>query len=180
MEMTGDRGYDDIFVFAPVKPVVEQASALLGYNGCLNFFAGPSDRSFSALINLYDVHYSGHHIVGSSGGNTQDMKDALELMGENRLNPAVMITHIGGLDAAGETIMHLPDIPGGKKLIYTQKSLPLTALEDFAALGVKEPFFRELSRITAAHKGLWSVEAEEYLLKNAPDMESGKSGAEAG
>ena len=172
MEITGNMGYDDIFVYAPVKPVVEQASGLLGFNGCLNFFAGPSDRNFSAMINFYDVHYRGHHVVGSSGGNTQDMKDALELMGKNLLNPAVMITHIGGLDAARQTILDLPRIPGGKKLIYTQKSLPLTALEDFGNLGEKNPLFRELSRINAEHNGLWSVEAEDYLLKGAPDIEA--------
>ena len=36
-----------------------------------------------------------------------------------RINPAVMVTHIGGLDAAAETTLNLPKIPGGKKLIYT-------------------------------------------------------------
>ncbi len=40
-------GYDDVFVFAPVTPVVEQADAILAHDGCLNFFAGPSDPEFS-------------------------------------------------------------------------------------------------------------------------------------
>ncbi|MEI7503500.1 MAG: alcohol dehydrogenase catalytic domain-containing protein, partial [Paludibacter sp.] len=41
--ITGGEGYNDVFVFAPVKPVVEQADAILAFDGCLNFFAGPSD-----------------------------------------------------------------------------------------------------------------------------------------
>jgi threonine dehydrogenase-like Zn-dependent dehydrogenase len=165
--LNGGRGYDDVFVFAPVAPLIEQGSKLLGFNGCLNFFAGPAKRDFYASINFYDIHYSGHHVVGSSGGNTDDMREALALMGEDRIDPAVMITHVGGIDSAAETIKKLPAIPGGKKLIYTNVAMPLTALADFAALGDSDPFYAELARITEAHTGLWSVEAEEYLLKNA-------------
>lgn len=167
MALTGGKGYDDVFVFAPVTPVVEAGSRLLAFNGCLNFFAGPSDNTFSAKVNFYDIHYSGHHFVGSSGGNTDDMKEALRLMADGALNPSVLITHIGGLDAAAATIEKLPHIPGGKKLIYTQISMPLVALEDFEQLGKSDALFRELARITDAGNGLWSVEAEEYLLAHA-------------
>lgn len=165
--LTQGRGYDDVFVFAPVAALIEQASHLLGFNGCLNFFAGPSKPDFSASINFYDIHYMGHHVVGSSGGNTDDMREALDLMSQNRLRPEVMITHIGGLDAAADAILNLPKIPGGKKLIYNTLSLPLTALDDFAKLGEKDPLFSNLARITQAHNGLWSTEAEKYLLTHA-------------
>jgi len=46
------KGFDDVFVMAPVQQVVEQADHILGHDGCLNFFAGPSDPSFSALFNF--------------------------------------------------------------------------------------------------------------------------------
>lgn len=161
------NGYDDVFVFAPVPALIEHASRLLAFNGCLNFFAGPPKKEFSAQVNFYDVHYMGHHIVGSSGGNTDDMRDALRLMADSAINPAVMITHVGGMDSAARTIMELPSIPGGKKLIYTQVAMPLTALEDFEKLGGNDRFFADLARITEAHNGLWSVEAEKYLLKRA-------------
>jgi L-sorbose 1-phosphate reductase len=162
------RGFDDVFVFAPVAPLVEQASALLGLNGCLNFFAGPTKTDFSAKMNFYDVHYMGHHVVGSSGGNTEDLQDALRLMGEDRINPAVMITHVGGIDAAAETTIRLPSIPGGKKLVYTHISLPMTAIDDFAAKGKNDPLFAGLAEICARHRGLWSYEAEQCLLARAP------------
>ena len=67
MELTEGKGFDDIFVFAPVKPVVEMADRLLGRDGCLNFFAGPVDPKFSASFNFYNVHYASTHIVGTSG-----------------------------------------------------------------------------------------------------------------
>jgi threonine dehydrogenase-like Zn-dependent dehydrogenase len=158
-------GYDDVFVFAPVAAVVEQASAILGYDGCLNFFAGPSDTGFSAKLNFYDVHYNATHIAGTSGGNTDDMREALEMAGKNRLNPSILVTHIGGLDAAKDTTLNLPSIPGGKKLIYTHISLPLTAIADFDKHN--DPLFKELDKLCKEHNGLWNAEAEEYLLKHA-------------
>jgi len=32
--ISGGAGFDDVFVFAPVKPVVEQGDAILGFDGC--------------------------------------------------------------------------------------------------------------------------------------------------
>ncbi|MFO7922882.1 MAG: zinc-binding dehydrogenase [Bacteroidales bacterium] len=166
-EITGGKGFDDVFVFAPVRQVVETGDRILGFDGCLNFFAGPSDPGFSAEFNFYNVHYAFTHVVGTSGGNTDDMKEALELMAAGRLNPAAMITHIGGLDAVIDTTKRLPGIPGGKKLIYTHISLPLTAIDDFEKLGRRDACFRELHRMLEANDFIWSAEAEKFLLAHA-------------
>ena len=127
-ELTGGTGFDDVFIFAPVKSVIEQGDAILGFDGCLNFFAGPTNPEFKAEFNFYNVHYAFTHIVGTSGGNTDDMRESLQLMSEGKINPAVMITHVGGLDAVVDTTLNLPGIPGGKKLIYTNISMPLVSL----------------------------------------------------
>lgn len=170
LDISDGKGYDDVFVFAPVPALVEQASAILGHNGCLNFFAGPSDTSFKAAINFYDVHYNFHHLAANSGGNLADMKEALEYMGSGKLNPAVMLTHIGGLNAAAETIANLPHIGGAKKMIYTHLDFPLTALDAFEAKGESDPLFAKLAEITANNNGLWSLEAEAYLIENGPRL----------
>ncbi len=172
LKRTDGHGFDDVFIFAPVKPLVAQAVQLMAIGGCLNFFAGPSDKNFSAEINFYDVHYNRHHIIGSAGSNSDDLREAVDLIGKNIINPAIMITHIGGLDSAAQTILNLPGIPGGKKLIYTNISLPLTALEDFEEKGETNPLFKELSQIVKNSNGLWSKEAEEYLLANANTIHS--------
>lgn len=169
-DLTDGTGYDDVFVYAPVKSVVEQASAILGFDGCLNFFAGPSKTDFSAEFNFYNVHYNFTHVAGNSGGNTDDLIEALDMMSKGLINPSAMVTHIGGLDAAVETTLNLPQIPGGKKLIYTHISLPLTAIADFAELGKTDPMFAELARLTEANNGLWSAEAERYLLAHAKSI----------
>jgi L-sorbose 1-phosphate reductase len=162
-------GYDDVFVFAPVTPVVEQADAILAHDGCLNFFAGPANPEFSAKLNFYNVHYAYTHIVGTSGGNNDDMVEALNCMSKG-LDPAGLITHVGGLNSVIETTLNLPNIPGGKKLIYTHKNMPLIAIADFEELGKEDPFYAELAKMVSKTKGLWNVEAEEYLLTNAPEI----------
>ena len=165
-EITDGQGYDDVFVFAPVRPVVEQGDAILGFDGCLNFFAGPDNPNFKAELNFYNVHYAYTHIVGTSGGNNEDMLEALDMMSKG-LDPAGLITHIGGLDAVADATNNLPDIPGGKKLIYTHITMPLTPITDFAKLGEKNDLFKQLASICDKNKGLWSVEAETYLLENS-------------
>jgi len=169
-EIAGGKGFDDVMVYAPVRPVVEQADAILAHDGCLNFFAGPSDTKFAAMLNFYNVHYMATHLVGTSGGNTDDMRESIDMAAKGQLNPASMITHIGGLDATAETTLNLPKIPGGKKLIYTGISLPLTAIDQMAES--EDPLLRELGAICEAHNGLWCAEAEKVLLEKAPRIDA--------
>lgn len=165
-DLTGGTGYDDVLCYAPVAAVVEQSSAILGRDGCLNFFAGPTDHTFSAPINFYDVHYNSAHVMGTTGGNTADMIESLELTAAKRIDPAVMVTHIGGLDAAADTTISLPKIPGGKKLIYTHISMPLTALDELRSKEAEDARYGQLADIVEGNRGLWCPEAEEYLLAN--------------
>ncbi len=166
MEISGGDGFDDVFVYAPVPALVELGDAILGFDGTLNFFAGPIDKNFNANFNFYNVHYAQHHVTGTSGSTPEDMRDIVDLIGNNRLDPSVMITHIGGIDAAIDTTVNLPDIPGGKKLIYTHIELPLTALTDFEKLGERDLRFKVLDELVKNNNGLWCTAAEKYLLNN--------------
>lgn len=170
MDLTGGKGYDDVFVYAPVKPVVEMGDKLLARDGCLNFFAGPTNADFSAEFNFYNVHYGSTHIVGTSGGNTDDMIEAIGMMEKGLINPAAMITHIGGLNTVIDTVINLPEIKGGKKLIYTNKDMPLVAIADFEERGKTEPFYADLAEICKRNNNLWCLEAEKYVLENAKDI----------
>lgn len=164
--MTDGKGFDDVFVFAPVVPIIEQADEILAFDGCLNFFAGPAKTDFKAPFNFYNVHYAYTHVVGTSGGNTDDMKEGIEMMGKG-LDPAGLVTHIGGINAVIDTTINLPSIPGGKKLIYTHINMPLTPISEFETIGKENPLFAELHRLCEAHNGLWNIEAEALLLENA-------------
>jgi hypothetical protein len=37
-------------------------------------------------------------------------------------------------------------------------------------MGKSDPFFAKLGEICGRHKNLWNVEAEKYLLENAPEI----------
>ena len=163
MKLTGGLGYDDVFIFAPVTPVVELGDRILRKDGCLNFFAGPTNPAFAASLNFYNVHYLSTHVVGTSGGNTSDMIESLSMMEKKLIDPAAMITHVGGLDCVIDTTLNLDKIPGGKKLIYTHISMPLTAIADFGKLD--DPLFHALAEIVAKNNGLWRLDAEKYLLE---------------
>lgn len=165
--LSGGTGYDEVVVMAPVPAVVEQADDILAFDGCLNFFSGPSKAPFKAPFNFYNVHYASTHVVGTSGGNKEDMREALEMMGHG-LDPAGIVTHVGGLNAVIDTTFNLPSIPGGKKLIYTHIDMPLTAIADFCKMG--KPVYDALDSICKAHNSLWSVEAEEYLLSHKGEL----------
>ncbi len=165
-DLTQGHGFDDVFVYAAVADVLVLGDDLLAEDGCLNFFAGPTDSEFKVPFNFYNVHYASTHIVGTSGGSTGDMLEALQLTAEGRINPSVMITHIGGLDAVPETIINLPSIPGGKKLIYNFATMPLTAITDFPELGKTDPFYAHLAELAAESHGVWNEQAERFLLQH--------------
>ncbi|MCM8710150.1 zinc-binding dehydrogenase [Clostridium sp. SYSU_GA19001] len=166
MKLSGGKGYDDVFVFAAVKGLIETADDILGNDGCLNFFAGPTDNNFKVPLNFYKVHYEGTHIVGTSGGSTDDMLEAIELSEKGLINPSYMITHVGGLNAVPDTIRNLPNIPGGKKLIYPHIEMELTAIDDFEKLGENNEFYKRLAEICKKNNNVWCEEAEKFLLES--------------
>ena len=164
------NGFDDIFIMAPVPSVIETADAIAGTNSCINFFAGPTKKEFGAMVNFYGVHYNDKHIIGTSGGDIDDMKESLRLLEEEKIDPSILLSHIGGLDSAAEATLHLPEIPGAKKLIYCNIDLPLTAIDEFEEKGRTDPLFATLHEICTSNNMLWCKEAEEYLLQNAPRL----------
>ncbi|WP_314579468.1 zinc-binding dehydrogenase [Enterococcus gilvus] len=163
LKETVGGGFDDIFVMVPVGPVVSDAAAMLNPDGCLNFFAGPQDKEFSANVNFYDVHYSFTHFVGTSGGNTEDMRKAVKLIENKQVHVANVVTHILGLDAVGETTLNQPAIGGGKKLVYTHKQSELEKVSDIDEQS-------DLGKILAETDGIWSQKAENYVLENYPEI----------
>ena len=167
MELSQGTGYDDVFVMIPDKDQIGLGDRLLAFDGCLNVFSGPAETGYSVPINVYDVHYSYHHVCGISGGNSEDMAEVLKMMDDGKLNPAALVSHIGGLDAAPDTTLNMPEIKGGKKLIYTNIAMPLVAISDFEKLGEQDSLFKKLHEICSKNDGLWNVEAESFLLSKA-------------
>ncbi len=167
-EHTGGKGFDDVFVMVADEKVVNQSEKLLGWDGCLNFFAGPIDAGFTAPVNFYNIHYNATHYVGTSGSNTQDMIDAVQLIENGTVSVGKIATHVLGLDSVPETILSLPSIPGGKKICYSGRSYPLTAVDTFD--GKCGQIEQKLAAIVDKNGGVWCREAEEYFLEHAPSI----------
>jgi len=66
-----------------------------------------------------------------------------------------------------ETTLNLPQIPGGKKLIYTNISMPLVSLYKLGELGKDNKLYAGLNKIVSKNAYIWSLDAEKYLLANA-------------
>lgn len=169
-------GYDDIFLLAAVPSLITQSSSLLAFGGCLNFFAGPVQPHLLAEFDFSNVHYMMHHVVANSGGTVEDMQDAVSWISKGILHPEVMVTHVGGLDSAADSTLNLPKNVGGKRVVYTHFEMPMTAIEDFGKLGSTNSLYAGLAGICEANNGLWSKEAEDYLLANAPRIAIGENG----
>lgn len=163
LKAVDNTGYDDIFSMISVAPLVELAGQILNPDGCLNQFAGPVKKDFAASLNFYDVHYNFTHVTGTSGGNAQNEAQAAEMIARGTMNVAKVITHVLGLNAAAETTLSQPEIGGGKKLTYPGKKFDRIELAKVAPDS-------ELGKILAKHNGLWSPEAEKWILETMPDI----------
>lgn len=161
-------GFDDVFVMVSVSALFTMAEQIAGIDGCINFFAGPADHGLTGSLNLYRIHYDGIHVVGTAGSTTGDTKDVIHLIEDGSIDPSIMVSHILGLRAVKEGIFAMEHPSGAKKVCYTELDLPMTALSDFEELGKTDPMYAELDAIVKANGGLWSAEAEAYLLAHAP------------
>ncbi len=166
LEFTEGKGYDDIMVFVANEQVLIQADDILGNDGCLNFFAGPTDKNFKVPFNFYNAHYEQTHIVGTSGGSPEDMVNCIKLSQEKIINPSYMATHIGGLDSAPNAILSLGKLKAGKCVIYPHIEMPLTAISDFSELGKENDLFKKLAEVCEANNNIWSEKAEKVLFEH--------------
>lgn len=164
LDLSAGEGFDDIVVFASSKKLVSLGLDLLAYDGCLNMFAGPFEKSFSVEVDFHAVHYKRHHIVGSSGASEEDLKTALSLLADSKIDPTFLITHIGGLDSVAKTVCNLPAISGGKKLIYPHLEFPLIEIAKIEKLLDLDQVFQPVVNQVVQDGYIWSDKAESVLL----------------
>lgn len=102
--------------------------------------------------------------AGPCNCSLNDMREAVSLAAAGVIEPAVFVSHVGGIDAEAEAILKAADEPG-QKLFYSHLSFPLTSI---SSLGLcDDPLCKALHEICREHNGLWCPEAEVYLLNHA-------------
>jgi len=164
-ELSNGDGFDDVVVFAASEELVSLGLNLLGFDGCLNMFAGPVDSEFSVSLNFHAVHYERHHIVGSSGASREDFISALGLLESNKIDPSFLVTHIGGITSVVDTVSNLPKIGGAKKVIYPHLEFPLTEVVKLNELAQNDSRFISVAEIVKNNNNQWCETAEKELLK---------------
>ena len=161
-------GFDDAFVMVPVPALVTQAEAILGEDGCLNFFAGPPVHELQGSLNLYRVHYDGIHLIGTAGSIPEDTVDVIRLIENGVIDPSGMVSHIMGMDAVPDSIFAMKKPSGAKKVCYNELDIPCIEIAKLAEYGKNDPMYARLAEIVGENGGRWCMAAEKYLLENAP------------
>ena len=124
---------------------------------------------FQPTMGDWRVH-NGTDFAAEAGETVMSLTDGTvqEVVEDGLYGTCVTVTHDADLTSTyrglPETILNLPEIPGGKKLIYPHIQLELTAIEDFEELGRENEMFAKLAEICKANNNVWCEEAEKYLL----------------
>ena len=56
LAITNEKGYDDVFVYAPPKNVAELGNRIMAMDGCMNIYAATADKKYRAGMNIYGSH----------------------------------------------------------------------------------------------------------------------------
>ncbi len=119
-EFTGGRGFDDIYVHAPVGKLVEHAANFLADKAVLNVFAGvPLGTMANLPLDLF--RKKNVRMVGSSGSSMADIKGVLEKCETRRLATRMSLAALGGIETTWEGIKGVKEnrFPG-KTVVFPQ------------------------------------------------------------
>jgi L-iditol 2-dehydrogenase len=95
-EANEGRGVDRVLVCTAAKPALEQALDLVDHGGSILYFALPAPGE-TLEFPAHDLWKRGVSIVHTYAGPPADMRTALELMANKRVDVTPMITHRLGL-----------------------------------------------------------------------------------
>jgi len=159
MEVTDNRGADDVVVSVPIADVMAEADTLMNPDGMLVFFAGVPNGTLAPL-NLSAVYLNNAQYTGTSGLTIDDQRQVVDLADHGVLSPESIVGAVGGMREAKEGLRALVEGRySGKVIIYPQiHDLPLMGLGE---LKEKLPDVAE----KLAPGDMWTNEAEKVLLE---------------
>lgn len=165
-DLTGGEMAEDVVVCVPVGKVMQDAAALLGKDGMLNFFAGTAPGTF-INVDLSNIFLNNMQLTGTSGSTLFDQETVIRKATEKKLSPNLSVAAIGGLNSAIEGMDAM--IKGtytGKIVIFPQlPDLPLMGLSELAE---KDP---EIAAKLGENE-TWSREAEQAIIEKYWKLEA--------
>ncbi len=164
-DFTSGRGFDDIYIMAPVPALVEQASRHLASHAVCNVFAGLKPGTVATLPPTLFTEKQ-VRLIGSSGSSMDDMRGVLARLEAGQLATRMALAALGGIETAWEGIKGVKEgrFPGKTVLFPQIRGLDLVTP---AALG-------SISSAAAdklAPGGVWTNAAEEALLEDLLKIE---------
>jgi threonine dehydrogenase-like Zn-dependent dehydrogenase len=119
--VTDKRGADDIIVAVGSQPVQQDALKLAAKGGVVNLFGGLPRGKHLLQLDAMAVHYDELKVVGSSGGDAADLKEALESLAQQALDPGHYVFAIGSLDQAPQALQLIQENKvEGRIILYPQ------------------------------------------------------------
>ncbi|OGL42582.1 MAG: hypothetical protein A2W05_02565 [Candidatus Schekmanbacteria bacterium RBG_16_38_10] len=119
-DITKGEGVSQVIIGANSVKTVTEAISLIKKGGVLIIFAGFSPDS-KTTIDLNTVHYREISILGSSGHSVKELREAIFLMRDKKLNVNPLITHRFSIDEVVEGIKLKEEQKGIKHIIIMDK-----------------------------------------------------------
>ena len=110
---TGGRGVDVAITAASSPQVQADAVHLLATHGRVNFFAGLG-TGVDVGVDTNRVHYQGLTLTGTTGSSNADYAQALELIGQRRVDLSALVTRTFALDDIGDAFAYAASGAGMK------------------------------------------------------------------
>ena len=160
MEVTDNKGADDVVVSVPISSVMAEADTVMNAEGMLVFFAGVPNGTMAPL-NLSEVYLNNAQYTGTSGLTIDDQQEVVDLADAGALSPGSIVGAIGGMTAAKEGIQALVEGRySGKVIIFPQiHDLPLMGLPE-----LKEKLPQVAEKLAPGE--IWTDEAERALVES--------------
>ena len=159
MELTDNKGADDVVVSVPSGALMTEADTLMNENGMMVFFAGVPNGTMGDLT-LSNVYLHNAQYTGTSGLTIDDQAAVLERAKEGVLSPGRMVAAVGGMETALEAINGVMNSSyPGKIVVFPQiQGLPLMGLDELA---------EKIPEVGAklGPNNTWTKEAEKALIE---------------
>ena len=157
--LTGGKDFDDIYVHAPVAPLVEQAADYLAAQSILNVFAGVGIGTMARFSpEIFRTLHT--RLIGSSGSSMEDIVNTLNKMEAGQLATRMSLAAIGGIEATWLGIKGVKEnrFPG-KTVIFPQlHGLDLAGMDGFAGICPEAAALLEPGNV-------WTNAAEKVFLE---------------
>ncbi|MCK5214141.1 MAG: alcohol dehydrogenase catalytic domain-containing protein [Candidatus Omnitrophica bacterium] len=123
MTLTQQKGIDAIFTACPSPEAQEQAIGIVSKRGCVNLFGGLAGGSPKIAVDSNFIHYREAYVTGSHGSTPRQHRHALELIVQNKINVADLITHRFPLEEIHQAFDVVKNKRGLKVLVKPNESM---------------------------------------------------------